>query len=69
MSQNEESQDKNFILPFLINLLIEDRRQTQFRQNLIASLFEKKISLCTAKFPEVNIKRQIFDHYLNEYVI
>ena len=64
MSQNEESQDKISILPFLINLLTEDRGQTQFRQNLIAILFERRISLCTAEFPEVKIKRHIFDHYL-----
>ena len=39
MSQNEKSEDENCILPFLINLLTNDRRQTQFCQNLIANLF------------------------------
>ena len=64
MSQIEESKDENSILPFLINSLTDDRGQTQLCQNLIANLFEKGISLCTAEFPEVNIKRQIIDHYL-----
>ena len=36
MSQNEESEDENSILPFLINSLTDDRGQTQFCQNLIA---------------------------------
>ena len=35
-----------------------------FFQNSIANLFEKGISPCTAEFPEIKIKRQIFDHYL-----
>ena len=64
MSQNEESEDENSILPFLINSLTDDRGQTQFCQKLIANLFEKGISPCTAEFPEVEIERQIIDHYL-----
>ena len=64
MSQNEESEVENSILPFLINSLTDDRGQTQFCQNLIANLFEKGTSPCTAEFPEVKIKRQFIDHYL-----
>ena len=64
MSQNEKSEDENSILPFLINSLSDDRGQTQFCQNLIAKLFEKGTSPCTAEFPEVNIKRQNIDHDL-----
>ena len=69
MSQNEEREDENSILPFLINSLTDDRGQIQFGQNLIANLFEKGISPCTAEFPEVKVKRQIIDHYLKGYVI
>ena len=64
MSQNEESEDENSILHFLINSLTDDRGQTQFCQNLIANLFEKGTSPCTVEFPEVKTKRQIIDHYL-----
>ena len=64
MSQNEESEDNNSILPFLINSLTEDRGQTQFCQNLIAKLFEKGKSPGIAEFPEVKIKSQIIDPYL-----
>ena len=65
MSQNEDNEeDQNSIRPFLINSLTNNRGQTQFCQNLIANLFEKGVSPCTAEFPEVKIKRQITDHYL-----
>ena len=64
MSQNEESEDKNSIFSFLINSLTDDRGQTQFFQSLIANFFEKEISPCAAKIPEVKIKSQIIDHYL-----
>ena len=64
MSQNEESEDENSILPFIITSLTDDRGQTQFCQNLITKLFEREVSPCTAEFPEVKIKRQIIDHYL-----
>ena len=43
MSQNEESQDENSILPFLTNSLTEDTGQTQFCQNLIENLFEMEL--------------------------
>ena len=66
MSTNEESEDENTILPFIIIFLTDDRGQTKFCQNLIANLFEKGISPCRAEFPEVRIKRQIVDHYLKE---
>ena len=65
MSQKEDSEeDENSILPFFINSLTDNRGQTQFYQNLIAILFEKGVSPCTAEFPEIKIKRQIIDHYL-----
>ena len=64
MSQNEESKDKNSNLSFLINSLTDDRGQTQFYRNLVANIFEKGISPCTAKFPEVKINGKIIDHYL-----
>ena len=64
MSQNEESEDEKSILPFLISSLTDDRGQKHFFQNLIANLFEKGTSPCTAEFPEVKIKRQIIDHHL-----
>ena len=53
MSQNEESEDENSILPCLINSL-----------TVQINLFEKEFSPCTAEVPEVKIKRQITDHYL-----
>ena len=64
MSTNEESEDENSILPFLFNSLTDDRGQTQFCQNLIANVIEKRTGPCTAEFPEVKIKRQIIDPYL-----
>ena len=62
MSTNEESEDENSILPFIIIFLTDDRGQTKFCQNLTADLFEKGISACKAEFSEVKIKRQIVDH-------
>ena len=64
MSQNQESEDENFISRFLINSPTDNRGQTHFCQNLIANLFERGVSPCTAEIPEVKIKRQIIDHYL-----
>ena len=64
MSTNEESEDENSILPFIIISLTDDRGQIKFCQNLIANLFEKGISPCRAEFPDVKIKRQTVDHYL-----
>ena len=64
MSQKEENEDENSILSFLINSLTDDRGQTQFCLNLIAIIFEKGISPCTAEFPEIKMKRQIIDLYL-----
>ena len=63
MSQNEESEDENSNFPFLNNSLTDDKRQTQFCQNL---LFERGVSPCTAEFPEVKIKRQIIDRYIKK---
>ena len=64
MSINEESEDKNSILPFIIISLTEDRGQTKFCQKLLANLFEKGISPCAAELSEIKIKREIVDHYL-----
>ena len=63
-SQSNESPDENSVFPFLINSLTDDRGQVQFCKNLIANSFEQGISPCKTEFPEVKIKRQIFDHYL-----
>ena len=65
MSQNEESEDENSILPFIITSLTDGIGKTKFCQNLIANLFETGVSPCTAEFPQIKIKRQIVDHYLN----
>ena len=64
MSQNEAIEDENSIFLFIITSLNDDRGQTQFCQNLIANLFKRGVSPCTAEFPEVKIKRQIIDHYI-----
>ena len=64
MIRNEENREENFFLPFLVNPLAEARGQVQLCQNLIANLFEKGDIPCTKKFPDVKIKRQLFDHYL-----
>ena len=58
MSTNEESEDENSFLPFIIISLTEDRGQTKFCQKLIANLSEKGISPSR----EIKIKRQIVDH-------
>ena len=63
-SPSDESPDENSFFPFLINSLTEDRGQIQFCNNPIANLFEQGIRPCKAEFPEIKIKRQIFDHYL-----
>ena len=56
MSQNEESEIENSILPFIITFLADDRGQTNLCQNLIANLLKRGVSPCTAEFPEVKIK-------------
>ena len=48
----------------IITSLYDERGQTKFCQNLIAKLFERGVSPCTAELPEVKIKRQIVDQYL-----
>ena len=55
MIRNEENQE-NSILPFLQNLLAEDRGQVQFCQNPIANSFEKVDSPCKREIPEVKSK-------------
>ena len=63
-NQSNENPDEHFVFPFIITSLTDDRGQTQFCNNLIANIFEKRISPCKAEFPEMKIKRQIVDHYL-----
>ena len=59
-----ESPDEDSVFPFIIISLTEDRGQTQFCLNLIANIFEQRISPCKAEFPKLKIKRQIDDHYI-----
>ena len=63
-TQSDESPDEEAVFPFSINSL-NDRGQTRFCKNLLANLFERGISHCKAEFPELKIKRQIIEHYLN----
>ena len=56
MDQNEESDDENSILPFLINPLVEDRGQTQIGK--IAYLSNRKLQIYSKK-ELVNVQ-QIF---------
>ena len=63
-SPSDESSDEDSVFPFIIISLNEDRGQTQFCHNLIANIFEQRISPCKVEFPEIKIKRQIVDHYI-----
>ena len=63
-SPSDDCPVESSVFPFIINSLIEDRRQRQFFPDLIANVFKQGISPCKAEFPEVKIKRQIIDHYL-----
>ena len=63
-TQSDESPDENSVFPFLITSITDDRGQMQFRNNLIANLFEQGISPCKAEFPVKKIKRQNIDRYL-----
>ena len=63
-SQSDENPDETSVFPFLINSLTEDRGKVQYCNNLIANLFERRISPCIAAFPEIKIRRQIVDHHL-----
>ena len=57
--------DDNSILKFFIKPQNDPTRgQIQFCHNLIVNLFEKGISPYKQEFTEVEIKRQILDHYL-----
>ena len=60
----QESEDENFISPFINTSLTGDRGQTHFCLNLITNLFERGTRPCKAEFPKVKITRQIIDHYL-----
>ena len=66
MIQNEKNLEENSILLFLIHPQAEGRGQVQFCQKLFVDLFEKGDSPCTKEFPDVKIKRQLFDHYLKD---
>ena len=59
-----ENNPENSVLPFSISPLTEPRGQTDFCKSLIANLFEKGENPCTKEFPDVKIKRQLFDHYI-----
>ena len=61
---HSEDNVENSVLPFLIHLLSGPRGQVQFCQNLIAILIEKGENPSTREFPDVKIKRQLLDHYL-----
>ena len=63
---NKNFTDKS-ILPFFIKPQNDTSRgQIQFCHTLIVNLFEKGISPCKQGFLEVQIKRQILDHYLKD---
>ena len=62
-TQSDESPDEEAVFPFLIDSL-DDKGQIRFCKNLLVNLFEPGISLCKAEFPNVKIKRQIFEQYL-----
>ena len=63
MIQNEENQEDS-TLPFLIHPQVEARGQVHFCKNSTSNLFEKGDSPCTKEFPDVKIKKQLLDHYL-----
>ena len=62
-TQSDESPDDEAVFPFLIDSL-DDRGQHDFCKNLLVNLFGPGISPCKAEYPDVKIKRQIFEHYL-----
>ena len=64
-TQSDENPDDEEVYPFLIDAP-DNRGQHDFCKNLLLNLFEPGISPCKAKFPDVKIKRQIFEHYLKD---
>ena len=64
-TQSDESPDEEAVFPFPIDSL-DGRGQTRFCKNLLVNLFEPGISPCKAEFPDVKIKRQIIEHYLQD---
>ena len=64
-TQSDGSPDEEAVFPFLIDS-VNDRGQTRFCKNLLVNLFKPGISPCKAEFPDVKIKRQIIEHYLND---
>ena len=63
-TQSDDSPDDEEVYPFLIDAP-DNRGQHDFCKNLLVNLFEPGISPCKAEFPDVKIKRQIIEHYLN----
>ena len=63
MIENKENLE-DLTLPFSISPQAEARVQVQCCQNLIINLFEKVDRSCTKEFPDVQIKRQLPNHYL-----
>ena len=64
-TQSDESPDEEAVFLFFIDSL-DDRGQTRFCKNLLVNLFEPGISPFKAEFPDVKIKRQIFEQYLRD---
>ena len=64
-TQSDDSPDDEEVYPFLIDAP-DNRGQHDFCKNLLLNLFEPGISPCKAEFPDVKIKRQIIEHYLND---
>ena len=62
-TQSDESPGENSILPFIDSSLTDDRGQTQF-----CKFIRTRNQPCNAEFPEIQIKRQIVEHYLMKLV-
>ena len=64
-TQGDDSPDDEAVYSFLIDSL-DDRGQHDFCKNSLVNLFEPGISRCKEEFPDVKIKRQIFEHFLKD---
>ena len=64
-TQSDESLDEEAVFPFIIDS-VNDKGQKLFCKNLLANLFERRISPCKADFTEVKFRRQIIEPYLKE---
>ena len=65
LTQSDDSPDDEEVYPFLIDAP-DNRGQHDFCKNLLVNFFEPGISPCKAEFPDVKIKRQIFEYYLKD---